>query len=124
MQSLRTHEQAVLTGLPNDEGFLAYKAFMEKYMPDVPIKDATAVLGYNHGETLHRLLELVGTDLSRETLLEKATNLKGVQLSMFLPGITLNTSPGDHIPVDCLQMAVFSGESWNTSGDLVCEDSK
>lgn len=108
----------------NDEGFLAYKEFMAKYMPDVPLKDATATLGYNHGETLHRLLELVGRDLTRETLLKTATNLKNIQLSMFQPGITLNTSPTDHLPVDCLQMAVFSGESWNTSGDLVCEDKK
>lgn len=106
----------------SDAGFLAYKEFLTKYMPDVPIKDATAVLGYNHGETLQRLLELVGTDLTRETLMEKATSLQGIQLSMFLPGITLNTSAGDHIPVDCLQMATFTGESWNTSGDLVCED--
>lgn len=106
----------------DDEGFLAYKEFMAKYMPDVPLKDATATLGYNHGETLHRLLEIVGRDLTRESLLKAATNLKDVQLSMFQPGITLNTSPTDHLPVSCLQMAVFSGESWNTSGDLVCED--
>lgn len=106
----------------NDEGFLAYKEFMAKYMPDVPLKDGTATLGYNHGETLHRLLELVGRDLTRETLMEKATNLKDIQLSMFQPGITLNTTPTDHQPVSCLQMAVFHGESWNTSGDLVCED--
>jgi hypothetical protein len=37
---------------------------------------------------------------------------------MLLPGIKVNTSPADHVPVDQMQFMRFNGKSWERFGDL------
>jgi branched-chain amino acid transport system substrate-binding protein len=104
----------------NDPSFLEWKAFMNKYMPGESQTDNAVVIGYSQGETLRRVLESAGRNLTRETLLKAATNIKNLQLSMFQPGITLNTSPDDYSPIDCVKLAVFTGDSWKVQKDLIC----
>ncbi len=35
-----------------------------------------------------------------------------------LPGIKVNTSPTDHVPVDQMQFMRFNGKSWERFGEL------
>jgi hypothetical protein len=35
-----------------------------------------------------------------------------------LPGIKINTSPTDHIPVDQMQLMRFNGQNWERFGEL------
>jgi hypothetical protein len=37
---------------------------------------------------------------------------------MPMPGITVNTSPTDHVPVDQMQFMRFNGTSWQRFGEL------
>ncbi len=37
---------------------------------------------------------------------------------MLLPGIKVNTSPADHVPVDQMQLMRFNGKSWDRFGEL------
>jgi hypothetical protein len=40
------------------------------------------------------------------------------RLPMLLPGIKLNTSPTDHVPVDQMQFMCFNSKSWERFGEL------
>ncbi|CAH1663251.1 ABC transporter substrate-binding protein [Chelatococcus asaccharovorans] len=105
-----------------DEGFMAWKAFMDKYMPGESQTDPNAVTGFSQAETMKHVLEMAGKDLTRDSLMKAAQNIKDLQLSMFLPGITLNTSPTDYAPVKCLKLAEFNGKSWTVQDELICAE--
>ena len=53
------------------------------------------------------VLDQCKNDLSRANIMAQAANLKGVSLSMLLPGITLNTSPTDYRPIKDGYMVEF-----------------
>lgn len=106
----------------DDEDFLKWKAFMDKYLPGESQIDMNAVIGYSQAETLRHVLEQAGESLTRESVRDAARNLKDVQLSMLLPGITLNTSATDHAPIKCLKLAEFHGESWAVQDELICSE--
>jgi branched-chain amino acid transport system substrate-binding protein len=38
---------------------------------------------------------------------------------MLLPGIKVNTSPTDHVPVDQMQFMRFNGKTWERFGELL-----
>lgn len=103
----------------NDEGVKQFKAVLEKYMPDGDIRDQGFVNGYNSAMAMEQVLKQCGDDLSPENILKQALNLKNVPLPMLLPGITLNTSPTDHMPVEQMQMMRFDGKRWNRFGDIL-----
>jgi branched-chain amino acid transport system substrate-binding protein len=65
------------------------------------------------------VLKNCGNDLSRENLLKQATNLRDLQLPMFLPGVKVNISPNDRIPWRQARMARFDGTHWVYFGDIV-----
>jgi len=53
---------------------------------------------------MSRVLNSCGNDLPGENILNVARNLKGVQLPLQVPGITLDTSPTDHYLIEQLQL--------------------
>lgn len=103
----------------NDEGVKQFKAVLEKYMPDGDIRDQGFVNGYNSAMAMEQVLKQCGDDLSPENILKQALNLKDVPLPMLLPGIMLNTSPTDHMPVEQMQMMRFDGKRWNRFGEIL-----
>jgi hypothetical protein len=62
---------------------------------------------------------VIRTQLTRDNLLQQATDIKDLQLPMMLPGIRINTGPKDYLPVEQLQLVRFDGERWVRFGDLV-----
>ena len=69
-------------------------------------------------QTLVQVLKQCGNDLSRENIMRQAANVKDLSLPLLLPGIKVNTSPGDFAPVEQEQLARFDGERWATFGEL------
>ena len=67
---------------------------------------------------LGHVLKACGDDLGTENILRQAYAIKDVELPMLLPGIRINTSPTDHVPVDQMQFMRFSGKQWERFGDL------
>ena len=63
-------------------------------------------------------------DLTRESVMRHAANLKDVELGMLLPGIRLKTSPGDFAPVKQWQLMRFEGTNWHLFGDVMSGDAK
>jgi branched-chain amino acid transport system substrate-binding protein len=42
-----------------------------------------------------------------------------MDLPMMLPGIKVNTSPADHVPIDQMQFMRFTGKQWERFGELL-----
>jgi branched-chain amino acid transport system substrate-binding protein len=103
----------------NDPAMADYKAWMKKYMPNDDISDQNFVNSYNTGMVLAQALKQAGDDLSRESIMKQALNIKEFPLPMMLPGIKVNTSPTDHFPIDQMQLMRWDGKSWVRFGDLL-----
>ncbi len=103
----------------DDPGFKEYAAFIEKYMTPNDLIDANAVYGFGLGATMVQVLKQCGNDLSRESVMKQAANLKDFELPMLLPGIKINTSPDNFSPIRQEALASFNGESWEMFGDII-----
>jgi branched-chain amino acid transport system substrate-binding protein len=102
----------------DDAGVKAWREFMVKYIPEADLHDTNYVNAYNSAMTLEAVLKACGDDLSTGNILKQAYAIKDLELPMLLPGIKVNTSPTDHVPVDQMQFMRFNGKSWDRFGDL------
>jgi hypothetical protein len=96
-----------------------YLAFMTKYLPGQDPNDVIAVTGYTTAQLGAIILERCGTSLTRESVLKQATNLKGIELPMLLPGISIQTTPDDYAAITQRQFARFDGKTWVLFGDII-----
>jgi ABC-type branched-subunit amino acid transport system substrate-binding protein len=103
----------------NDPGMMAYHQFLAKYVPEVSRADSSAMTGYNIALTMAEVLKRCGDNLTRENLLKQASGLKDFEQGSLLPGIKVNTSPGDHAPIEQLQLMRFEGEHWSLFGEVL-----
>jgi ABC-type branched-subunit amino acid transport system substrate-binding protein len=102
----------------DDAGVKGWREFMIKYVPDVDLHDTNYVNAYNSAMALEAVLKACGDDLSTENILKQAYAIKDLELPMLLPGIKVNTSPTDHIPVEQMQFMRFNGKTWERFGEL------
>ena len=102
----------------DDPGVKAWREFMTKYLPEADLHDTNYVNAYNSAMALEAVLKACGDDLSTENILKQAYSIHDLELPMLLPGIKLNTSPTDHVPIDQMQFMRFSGKSWDRFGEL------
>ncbi|MCA6106050.1 ABC transporter substrate-binding protein [Bradyrhizobium cenepequi] len=102
----------------DDAGVKAWREFMSKYVPEADQHDTNYVNAYNSAMALEAVLKACGDDLSTENILRQAFSVRDLQLPMLLPGIKINTSPTDHVPVDQMQFMRFNGKSWERFGEL------
>ena len=102
----------------DDAGARGWREFMAKYMPDSDLRDQNFVNGYNSAMVLEAVLKVCGDDLSTENILRQAYAIKDMELPMMLPGIKVNTSPTDHVPIEQMQFMRFTGRQWERFGEL------
>jgi branched-chain amino acid transport system substrate-binding protein len=102
----------------DDAGVKGWREFMTKYVPEADQHDTNYVNAYNSAMALEAVLKACGDDLSTENILKQVYAIKDLELPMLLPGIKVNTSPTDHIPVDQMQFMRFNGKSWDRFGEL------
>jgi ABC-type branched-subunit amino acid transport system substrate-binding protein len=102
----------------DDAGARGWREFMAKYAPDADLHDTNYVNSYNSAMALEAVLKACGDDLSTENILKQAYAIKDLELPMLLPGIKVNTSPTDHVPVAQMQFMRFSGKTWERFGEL------
>ncbi len=103
----------------NDPGMKKFFAFLEKYYPEANKLDGSVVYGYGVAQTLVKVLEMCGDNLTRENVMKQAASLKGFAPDTLLPGVTINTSATDFAPIEQLQMMRFKGEKWDLFGDII-----
>jgi branched-chain amino acid transport system substrate-binding protein len=102
----------------DDAGVKAWREFMSKYVPEADQHDTNYVNAYNSAMALEAVLKACGDDLSTGNILKQAYAIHELELPMLLPGIKINTSPTDHIPVDQMQFMRFNGQNWQRFGEL------
>jgi branched-chain amino acid transport system substrate-binding protein len=103
----------------DDPAMLEWRGFMGRYYRDGDVKDASNIYGYIAAQAMVQVLKQCGNDLTRENVLKQAENLKNVKLPLLLPGVSLNTGPNDHAPVEQAQLARFKGTQWVLFGDVI-----
>jgi branched-chain amino acid transport system substrate-binding protein len=103
----------------NDPGMKKFYAFLEKYYPDANKLDGSVVYGYGAAQTMAKVLQMCGDDLTRENVMKQAANLKDFTPDTLLPGVKINTSATDFAPIEQLQMQRFKGEKWELFGDTI-----
>jgi branched-chain amino acid transport system substrate-binding protein len=102
----------------SDPAFQEWLAWMKKYYPDGDVTDQLNVWGYLTAQVMVRILTQCGDDLTRENVMRQATNVKNLELPMYLPGIRLNTSPADYRLIKQMQLMRFDGKKWVLFGEL------
>jgi branched-chain amino acid transport system substrate-binding protein len=103
----------------DDAGVIAWRAFMAQYYPTGDVHDLNIVTGYNAAQVLEQVLRQAGGDLSRANIMKQAENLKNVVPGMVLPGITVDTSPSDHRPMENMQMIQYEASGWASVGGVI-----
>jgi branched-chain amino acid transport system substrate-binding protein len=103
----------------NDPGMKKFYAFLEKYYPEGDKLNASVVYGYGAAQTMVKVLELCGDNLTRENVMKQAASLKDLELDTLLPGVKINTSATDFAPIKQLQMQRFKGEKWELFGNII-----
>ena len=66
-----------------------------------------------------QVLKQCGGDLSRENVMRQAAGLRRIELPMLLPGIHVDTSARDYMPVSQVQLMRFDGTKWVRFGAIL-----
>lgn len=88
-------------------------------LPAEAADETTALFGYMKAQMAVYLLKSCGDELTRENLLKQATNIRGLQMPMFLPGVTINVSPSNYTPWHQAKIARFDGTRWIPITELI-----
>jgi len=103
----------------NDPGMKKFYDFLAKYYPEANKLDGSVVYGYGAAQTMVKVLQMCGDDLTRANVMKQAASLKDFAPDTLLPGVTINTSATDFAPIEQLQMQRFKGEKWELFGDIM-----
>jgi branched-chain amino acid transport system substrate-binding protein len=103
----------------NDPGMKKFFEFLQQYYPDANKLDSSVVYGYGAAQTLVKVLQMCGDDLTRANVMKQAASLKDFTPDTMLPGVKINTSATDFAPIDQLQMMRFKGEKWELFGEAI-----
>jgi branched-chain amino acid transport system substrate-binding protein len=106
----------------NDPGMKKFFAFLEKYYPEGNKLDASVVYGYGAAQSMVKVIEMCGDNLTRENVMKQAASLKDFAPDTLLPGVKINTSATDFAPIEQLQMQRFKGEKWDLFGNIINGD--
>jgi branched-chain amino acid transport system substrate-binding protein len=106
----------------NDPGMKKFLAFLAKYDPDANKLDGSVVYGYGVAQTMAKVIEMCGDNLTRENVMKQAASLKSFTPDTLLPGVAISTSATDFAPIKQLQMMRFKDEKWELFGDIISSD--
>ncbi len=96
-----------------------YMAFLGRYVPNADRADDLYAIGYTAAATTAHVIRQCGDQLTRANVLHQAANLRNFAAPLLIPGITLNTTPNDYVPVKQFQLMRFRGEAYEKVGELL-----
>ncbi|WP_456621793.1 MULTISPECIES: ABC transporter substrate-binding protein [unclassified Bradyrhizobium] len=105
-----------------DAGMKKFYNFLAQYDPKANKLDAGVVFGYAAAQTMVKVLQMCGDDLTRENVMRQAASLKDFAPDTLLPGIRINTAPDNFAPIEQLQMMRFKGRKWEPFGDIISSE--
>ena len=103
----------------DDAGMRDYLAFMKKYYPEGDALDRINVAGYQAAQAMTDALRRCGDQLTRENVMKQVASFRDLALPTLLPGIRVNTTPGDYRVIRSMQIERFDGARYVPIGDLV-----
>ncbi len=103
----------------DDPEYKEWVVWMKKYNPKGSLNNAFNTYGYAVAQTMIKVLEQAGDNLTRENVMKQAANMKNVHVKMLLPGVVINTSPTDYRPIEQMQLMKFNGKSWDLFGKVI-----
>jgi branched-chain amino acid transport system substrate-binding protein len=106
----------------NDANMKKFYEFLAKYFPEGNKLDGSVVYGYGAAQTLVKVLQMCGDDLTRANVMKQAASLKDFEPDTMLPGVKINTSATDFAPISQLQLQRFKGEKWDLFGEVMSGD--
>ena len=107
----------------NNEEMKAWRAWMDKNMPQANKADANHIYGYAVAALMTETLKRCGNDMTRANLMKQAASFQKYRLPLLLPGITVSTSPTDFYPIQAVQLQRFKGETWELFGEVMHAES-
>lgn len=105
-----------------DDGMKKFYNFIAQYDPKANKLDAGVVFGYAAAQTMVKVLEMCGDDLTRDNVMKQAASLKDFEPDTLLPGIKIHTAADDFAPIEQLQMMRFKGKKWELFGDVISSE--
>jgi branched-chain amino acid transport system substrate-binding protein len=105
-----------------DDGMKKFYNFIAQYSPKANKLDAGVAFGYAAAQTMVKVLQMCGDDLTRENVMKQAASIKDFAPDTLLPGITINTAPDNFAPIEQLQMMRLKGRKWELFGDIISSD--
>jgi branched-chain amino acid transport system substrate-binding protein len=103
----------------NDPGMNEWRDFMRRYLPEGEIGDNNYTYAYAAGTTMLQVLRQCGNDLSRENVMRQATNIAPMDLATFLPGIQVQSQPGNYNVTRQMQLQRWDGRAWVRFGQVI-----
>jgi branched-chain amino acid transport system substrate-binding protein len=101
-----------------DPEMMLYYEKMKQYAPAADPTVPYHAFGWAVASSFTKAMEAAKCP-TREGLRDSMRNLGNVQVDMLLPGVTLNTAPGDGFPIESMQLMEFKGERWELFGEVV-----
>ncbi|MHC2624640.1 branched-chain amino acid transport system substrate-binding protein [Bradyrhizobium huanghuaihaiense] len=105
-----------------DDGMKKFYNFLAQYAPKANKLDAGVVFGYAAAQTMVKVLQMCGDDLTRENVMRQAASIRDFAPDTLLPGIKINTAPDNFAPIEQLQMMRFKGKKWELFGDVISSE--
>jgi branched-chain amino acid transport system substrate-binding protein len=107
----------------NNEEMKAWRAWMDKNMPQANKADANHIYGYAVAALMTETLKRCGNEMTRANLMKQAASFQKYRLPLLLPGITVSTSATDFYPIQAVQLQRFKGETWELFGEVMHAES-
>ncbi len=105
-----------------DDGMKRFYNFLAQFDPKANKLDAGVVFGYAAAQTMVKVLQMCGDNLTRDNIMKQAASLKDFAPDTLLPGIKINTAPDNFAPIEQLQMMRFKGKTWELFGDVISSE--
>ena len=105
-----------------DDSMKRFYDFLAQYEPKANKLDAGVVFGYAAAQTMVKVLQMCGDNLTRDNVMKQAAHLKDFAPDTLLPGIKINTAPDNFAPIEQLRMMRFKGKAWDLFGDIISSD--
>jgi branched-chain amino acid transport system substrate-binding protein len=83
--------------------------------------DRSSAGGYTAAQAMAEVLRRAGDDLTRANIMKIVSNIDHWTLPIYLPGISLSTSPDNLFPMRVTYMKRYNGTRWDIIGKPISE---
>jgi len=103
----------------SNAGIKLFRQIVAKYQPSADAGDIFVLYGMAAAYTMVDALQHAGKNLTREKVMDAAIHLNEHDNPFLMPGLTLQTSPGDRFPIRAEQLARYTGSAWQPFGTII-----